>query len=138
MQSKKRLTRWRSPTQFVYFIGCQEFVKIGWATAMDTRLNVCQVNNPHPVQLLAFMRGGVEEEKVLHALFSPQHHRGEWFWNRGDIREMIDAIGDLGPIEARFVAAEWYLQKTGYGTLNLDYREAAAMREEEVLAANAR
>jgi len=130
--------RVRSPIQFVYFIRSENFVKIGWATALDTRFNNCQINNPHHVELLAYFRGGVEEEGNLHAVFSRYHHRGEWFVYDEPIRELVAQIKDRDPIDARIVAGEWYFNLTGYGTLRPRMGEIDAMRAAQHHAANVR
>lgn len=134
MRSKK----YRLPSLFVYFIGCQEFVKIGIAGAIETRLSNCQVNNPHPIELLALMRGEAEDEKSIHALFSPYHHRGEWFRNEDKVTALIERIKDLDPIDARLAAGDWYFEQTGYNTLRLDFRQVTAMRDAQSFAANVR
>lgn len=130
--------RMRSPIQFVYFIRSENFVKIGWATAMDTRFNNCQINNPHQVELLAMFRGGLEQEACLHACFSPYHHRGEWFVYAEPIQELVGEIKDLDPIEARVAAGQWYLAFTGYGTLAPRMGEIDGMRASEQRAVNVR
>lgn len=130
--------RVRSPIQFVYFIRSENFVKIGWATALVTRVNNCQINNPHPVELLAHFRGGLEEEANLHACFNSYHHRGEWFVYAEPIQELVSKIKDLDPIEARIVAGQWYFDFTGYGSLRPRMGEIDAMRASESFAANVR
>jgi hypothetical protein len=130
--------RTRSPIQFVYFIRSENFVKVGWATALDTRFNNCQINNPHPVELMAFFRGGREEEACLHACFSPYHHRGEWFVYADPIQELVGLIKGLDPIEARIAAGQWYFDFTGYGSLRPGMGVIDAMRGAEHHAANVR
>jgi hypothetical protein len=126
----------RSSLQYVYFIRSEWFVKIGWATSMETRLNSCQVNNPHPVELLALMVGGVDEETMLHAHFHSDHHRGEWFRLSDGIQSLVDEIMLLNPIDARVRAGEWFVRNAGSRALLMFSHEAEALRKREEDTAN--
>jgi hypothetical protein len=69
------------PSEFIYVIGCNEFVKIGIAGNVRKRLIELQVGNPYPLRLYGHWKAGeaVKEEAALHALLSPHQERGEWF-----------------------------------------------------------
>lgn len=71
----------RKPSEFIYVIGCNEFVKIGIAGNVRKRLSELQVGNPYPLRLYGHWKAGeaVKEEAALHALLSPHQERGEWF-----------------------------------------------------------
>lgn len=66
----------------VYFIRCNEYVKIGTSQVnfMD-RLSTLQIGNPYKLTLEYFILGSYQEEKELHYLLKehkvPGH--GEWF-----------------------------------------------------------
>ncbi len=134
--TKKPVKRARSPLHYVYFIRSQEFVKIGWTTAIETRLNNCQIGNPHPIELMAIMVGGPGEETTLHAHFWGDHHRGEWFWLMDGTKSLIDEIAPLDPIDARIRAGEWFVRNAGSRSLLMFPHEIAAIRKRESDAAN--
>ncbi len=134
--TKKPVKRTRSPLQYVYFIRSQEFVKIGWTTSMETRLNNCQIGNPHPIELMAIMVGGPDEEATLHAHFRDDHHRGEWFWLMDGTKSLIDEIARLDPIDARIRAGEWFARNAGSRHLLMFPRNIEALRKRESDAAN--
>ncbi|MCC6775605.1 MAG: GIY-YIG nuclease family protein [Hyphomicrobiales bacterium] len=115
---KRRLARAKR-TPLVYFMTCQEFVKLGWTTDPYQRLMGSQVGNPHLIELPAMMRGGEREERILHREFKQYHHRAEWFRNEGDLKDLLDAIRGMEPIEARDHVGEWYLNRRGKSCLLL-------------------
>jgi hypothetical protein len=70
----------------VYFIRCQEFIKIGFSTSTkggaDYRLRVLQCGCPYPLELLHVIRGvgvTVVLERRLHRLLAKHRTHGEWF-----------------------------------------------------------
>jgi len=128
--------RARSPLEFIYFVRSEEFVKIGWATSVETRMNSLRVNNPHPVELIALMVGGQTEEAMLHANFRGDHHRGEWFRLSDTIRSLLDEIAALEPIDARVRAGEWFVRNAGLRNMLMFPRSIEALRKRETDAAN--
>lgn len=65
----------------VYLIRAGECgpVKIGYAADPQSRLYELQVAHYEKLHLLRMWHGHVAEERMLHARFSDQHIRGEWF-----------------------------------------------------------
>lgn len=67
--------------EFIYFIKCQSFVKIGRARDVMARVQLLQIGNPHKLKLLGcFGSDNVkDEERQIHAELLRYHRRGEWF-----------------------------------------------------------
>jgi len=63
----------------VYFVLCQDLLKIGFSIDVDGRLAGMRTDNPFPLQLLGVIAGPVQLEKALHAVFNEHRHQGEWF-----------------------------------------------------------
>lgn len=66
---------------WVYFIRCQEFVKIGWARMPARRLVDLQMGNPFEMWIAGVVGPTAQHpaENRLHAKFKKHWHRGEWF-----------------------------------------------------------
>lgn len=75
----------------IYFVRCgkTEFVKIGTAKNVVSRLNDLQLSNPLPLTLLAVMDGDWHAEQRLHRRFKAEHHAGEWFVISDRLRAFI-------------------------------------------------
>jgi hypothetical protein len=83
--------------KFVYFLRCEDYVKIGRTTNLYLRFRHISELLPFDVQLLAIFPGGAKQESFYHRLF--RHHRvkGEWF-------ELNDEIWqELKSIQLRFI-----------------------------------
>jgi hypothetical protein len=132
-QPKRKLGK---PLEFVYFVRCEEFVKIGWATAIETRMNNIRINNPYPIELLAMMVGSSEEERTLHAFFRDDRERGEWFRFSQAMKDFVEAIGQLDPIDARVAAGEWFVRNAGSRSLQMCQRDIRKMQNMEITVAN--
>lgn len=65
----------------IYFIRCQQFVKIGIADSVAKRLCSIQTGNPYTLELLnSFsVTQARQVEHSLHEHFDAQWQRGEWF-----------------------------------------------------------
>jgi hypothetical protein len=87
-----RLRRRPNSAVRVYFIRCNEFVKIGRAMDVQQRLTELQVGCPDKLELLATIEGGPKEERAFHKLFSDIHVRGEWFLLNDRLRHAITAL----------------------------------------------
>jgi T5orf172 domain len=64
---------------FVYFIECGDFIKIGGATSMRSRLSGLATGNPYQLKVLATITDDTHTESALHNRFAESFHRGEWF-----------------------------------------------------------
>lgn len=82
-------------TGFVYFIGCQETLrlKIGYTAGNPyARLAALQTGSPTSLILAACQPGSIEDEKYLHEKFHTQRVRGEWFNMCDEIFEHISMV----------------------------------------------
>lgn len=76
--------------EIVYFLLCENFVKIGKVTAINqediddpvnekkvlNRLSACKTGNPNEIYLLGYLFG---KEDYWHRIFYEHKHRGEWY-----------------------------------------------------------
>ena len=69
----------RSKQVFIYVIRVFDFVKIGRASDVTSRLASIQTSLPVEVELIALFKGVSSDEEQLHARFATSHVRGEWF-----------------------------------------------------------
>jgi hypothetical protein len=78
----------------VYFIGRGEDgpIKVGVAHDPAMRMINLQIGSPEELYLLASMRGDRDVERMLHAVFSMDHIRGEWFRRSPQIVEFIHYV----------------------------------------------
>jgi hypothetical protein len=77
---------------WIYFVSCSRLdfpVKIGWATDVKLRLQALQCAMPYRVQLLAAMRGTLEDERQLHVAFKATRLEGEWFSRSDQLMALI-------------------------------------------------
>jgi hypothetical protein len=97
------VARMPMPKVRVYFIRCQQFIKIGLTTHWKNRLTVIQTANPFALEPLALFEGGAEEEARLHKLFAEHRYRadGEWFHDCQPIRGYIAANKEKCLLEAQ-------------------------------------
>jgi hypothetical protein len=70
-----------------YFIGDEDFIKIGTSTRPRRRLKSLQTANPKKIKLLHTTYLG---EKALHKKFEKNHKKGEWFFNEKKIKNFIE------------------------------------------------
>jgi hypothetical protein len=64
---------------FIYFVRCGEFVKIGFSTWPEYRMQFLAVYNPIPCTLIASFPGTYQDEARVHRYARQFKHRGEWF-----------------------------------------------------------
>jgi hypothetical protein len=89
---------------FVYFIRCCEFVKVGYAYNVPARLKHMRVGNPFPLEVLAVLPGDRTLEGALHRRFRSQHHQGDWFRLEGPLQAFISEIVSQSPGQVPWVA----------------------------------
>lgn len=65
----------------VYFIGCNEYTKIGYTNDIKRRMREIQTCNPYNIKLLYIINNvhNVSIEKHAHLHFKQYHIRGEWY-----------------------------------------------------------
>lgn len=80
-----------SDQRFIYFIACQEFVKIGIAANVDDRLNQMQTGNPYELRLLKVMESAnaEQDEESIHCALERYRIRGEWFKLPPDVLALV-------------------------------------------------
>ena len=85
--------------QFLYLIKCQQFVKIGVANHVESRLAQLSTGNPFPLEVLAVYGFDDAEiaERAIHQRFANSRKRGEWFdlgnTAEADFREVCKVLG---------------------------------------------
>lgn len=77
--SAKRIKLIHNTGQHLYFIRCNEFIKIGRANDVNQRLSQLSAANPYPVELIKEMKNQGYREKEMHEKFKDKLHSGEWF-----------------------------------------------------------
>lgn len=77
---------------FILMEGPEQFVKIGIASSVMTRLSTLQVCCPYPVRVLKVVDGAWHLERSLHKRFAHLHARGEWFRLEGELAELIERL----------------------------------------------
>lgn len=98
--SEREYVRARA-AQTVYFIRCEQYVKIGISQNPAARLR--QIRNGGGAQfprlldvavseIVALEPGGLTREKELHAKFSHLRHTGEWFTEAPDLTDYIKEL----------------------------------------------
>ncbi len=80
----------------VYFVRAGDFVKVGRADNVRTRLTSIQCHQPVDIVLLAVHLGHGDEEADYHALFARFHVRGEWFRWCDEIASVVEAVREGG------------------------------------------
>lgn len=64
---------------YIYFIRCENFVKIGYSAAPRRRPKEFATCNPFDCVLIGIMSGGTLLEDELHKRYAHLRHRNEWF-----------------------------------------------------------
>ena len=97
-----RLRRRAPVEKYVYFIRCEQFVKIGFSSNPRYRAHSFSTSNPFECCLIGLVRGGRDLERQLHELFSAFKHRDEWFRLTPDIEAQIrELCGDWSDLDRR-------------------------------------
>lgn len=82
----------------VYFIRCEDFIKIG--TTRDSasrRMAEFTTGSPFDYSVVAEVCGDQRLEKKLHKIFSDYRHRREWFRIEGELQNFLSAIQGAKP-----------------------------------------
>lgn len=79
----------------VYFIQCNDDVKIGYSADVKQRLRALQTGNPTMLTLLATMKGDRTTEAYLHNIFASDRIQGEWFRLSQHIHDFMVTSCDL-------------------------------------------
>lgn len=112
LEAEERESRWdvddylanyeqRQTEQTVYFIRCEQFVKIGISKNVEARLGQIRKGggtlfprrlDVEAAELIATEPGGFVREKELHKRFAHLRHTGEWFTEAPELTEYIDGL----------------------------------------------
>lgn len=76
----------------VYFIKCENYVKVGYTANMKQRFKKYVTENPFPLKVLGIINGGYDVEKKIHKQLETWWHRGEWFTYNIVVRDLIKQI----------------------------------------------
>lgn len=77
----------------VYFVGFDDYVKIGFTTMpVEKRVERLQTGSPKPLRVLATQLGCTVRERGLHTRFADLRLHGEWFRNEGPLADYIDGL----------------------------------------------
>lgn len=83
----------------VYFVECQEFIKIGRSRNIRNRFQMLQTGCPHRLVVYGVIpceeEDAVSLEVALHRVLAPANHRSEWFRWDDDQKPVINAIIEL-------------------------------------------
>lgn len=89
----------------VYFIRCNQFVKIGFTTRLKSRLDGLQSGNPYPLQVIGYVPGGPEVELSIHQALAKNRNVGERFRLSKSVRQMIVRLLDEAEPEPGHIKA---------------------------------
>lgn len=87
----------KPPAKGVYFAESDGYVKIGYSTDVDRRMESLQTMCPHGIKLLHVEPGTMQTEKEWHRAYAEYRHNGEWFKIP---KAMVGQIEKNGPAEA--------------------------------------
>jgi hypothetical protein len=91
----------RERESFVYFLECKgaNAIKIGRSVDPRARLEALQAGCPLPLHFIVKVRGGTEEEGMLHRRFGHLRIHGEWFRAEGDLVDYVLGLEEGEPID---------------------------------------
>lgn len=91
-----------NPPKEVYFIRCEQYVKIGISQDPPTRLHQIKSGiggalappgvDVKASELVTTEFGGITRERELHAKFSHLRHTGEWFTESKELTDYIKGL----------------------------------------------
>ena len=76
----------------VYFVKHTEYVKIGFTNDIRNRLSQLQISCPVKLKLLGLIKGGEEDETILHKKFKHLSSNGEWFNCTQELCDFIESL----------------------------------------------
>lgn len=83
---------------YVYFVRCQDFIKIGFTADVPNRLVTLQTSSPFEVDLLLAFAADCKAEGALHRKFKHLRHRNEWFRSAPELLDHIEGLRTSGEI----------------------------------------
>jgi|SRR5215471_10449146 len=84
---------------FIYFIETDDarFIKIGFSVKVIRRM--AELGTIMPIRLIGCFPGSMHTERWLHRKFAADHKDGEWFHSTPALRDFIDMLGLMQPME---------------------------------------
>jgi len=79
----------------VYFVRCQDFVKVGYSSTPMKRIANLQIGNPFTLEVLIIIPGSVTTETELHNVFSDLHYANEWYRYEGLLKQYVENNKDI-------------------------------------------
>ncbi len=76
----------------IYFIECSHWVKIGFSSSLEIRLEALQAGCPIAFYLLGTIPGSRSDEMHIHSVIREYRHRGEWFHLTPDLKAVIQEL----------------------------------------------
>ena len=76
-------------TGIVYFVRCEDYVKVGYSRDLKTRISDLQVGCPYFLELIAAVPGPESLEWIFHTVLRNKRFRGEWFVLDDEMRQII-------------------------------------------------
>lgn len=76
----------------VYFIEMNEFIKIGYSSNLERRIENLALGHPYEIRLLHDIEGSFDLETDLHRRFAHIHVRGEWFRKEQELLDYIEIL----------------------------------------------
>jgi hypothetical protein len=74
----------------LYFMSCDDFVKIGRSTNVGNRQRNMQCNNPLDIDCICRLPGRGREETIWHEAFEDDCWRGEWYHRTPALEKAIN------------------------------------------------
>ena len=76
----------------IYFIECDDAIKIGYTRNPAGRLSALQTSNPGDLFMRLIIEGSPEDEKKHHDMFQEEKIRGEWFYKSNRLSDYIESM----------------------------------------------
>lgn len=96
----------------IYFVLCNQYVKIGTTDNMTNRIQSLQSSSPYKLEVLKIMDAPDEYEKQLHKEFAHLHIRGEWFLYEQPIQNFIKSI-PIKNVKDKFITISQAAEELG-------------------------
>lgn len=102
---------------FIYAIGNDERVKIGYSADPIRRFSKLQTDSAVRCELIGMVAGTVEQERELHQLLAAYRIHREWFRREGVVAALCEMLPAPADLRKRAVS---------YGLFGMKLREVAA------------
>lgn len=79
----------------VYFVRCQNYLKIGWSDDVEKRVETLQTASPFSLFLVATIPNKTKLfERTLHKQFAHLHWRGDWFRFDDQLQDFVFRVAN--------------------------------------------